>query len=200
MRRSLSTIIQADLCRHGGAAGFRALLWTYTHVPGFRFLYHLRAVAHYRRSLLAAPLYIYHRLMLNHCRFRYGLDISPAAAIGPGLYIGHFGGVVVSPYAVLGANCNIAQGVTIGAISRGPKTGAPLIGDRVWIGAHAIVVGKISVGNDALIGPGAYVNFDVPPNSVVLGNPGKVVSQAGSAGYVNHLYQPDASSPAPIGV
>jgi serine O-acetyltransferase len=138
--------------------------------------------------------------MLNHCRFRYGLDISPAAAIGPGLYIGHFGGVVVSPYAVLGANCNIAQGVTIGAISRGPKTGAPLIGDRVWIGAHAIVVGKISVGNDALIGPGAYVNFDVPPNSVVLGNPGKVVSQAGSAGYVNHLYQPDASSPAPIGV
>ena len=57
------------------------------------------------------------------------------------------------------------------------------------MGAHAIVVGKITIGNDALIAPGAYVNFDVPCGSVVLGNPGKIVSQKGSAGYINNIMQ-----------
>ena len=124
-------------------------------------------------------------MMLHHYRFKYGFDISPTTSIGPGLYIGHFGGVVISPYAVLGSNINIAQGVTIGAASRGPRTGAPTLEDRVWVGANAIIVGKVTIGREALIAPGAYVNFDVPPESVVLGNPGKVVSTSGSRGYVN---------------
>ncbi len=67
-------------------------------------------------------------------------------------------------------------GRTIGAASRGPRTGAPTLEDRVWVGANAIIVGKVTIGREALIAPGAYVNFDVPPESVVLGNPGKVVS------------------------
>src|ERR1700712_5807826 len=117
--------------------------------------------------------------MLNRYRFRYGFDISPQTSIGPGLYIGHFGGVVISPYAVLGANINIAQGVTIGATSRGARVGAPTLQDRVWVGANAILVGKITIGREALIAPGAYVNFDVPSKAVVMGNPGKIVSGAG---------------------
>ncbi len=103
------------------------------------------------------------------------------------MYIGHFGGVVISPYAVLGSNVNIAQGVTIGATSRGSRKGAPTLEDRVWVGANAIIVGKITVGSEALIAPGAYVNFDVPSKAIVLGNPGKVVSNGGSEGYVNHV-------------
>jgi serine O-acetyltransferase len=118
---------------------------------------------------------------------RYGFDISPAAMIGPGLYIGHFGGVVISPYAVLGKNINIAQGVTIGSTSTGPRKGAPTIEDRVWIGANAVVVGKITIGREVLIGPGAYVFFDVPSGAVVLGNPGIVVAHTGSTGYVNNV-------------
>ena len=98
--------------------------------------------------------------------------------------------MVVSPHAVLGANVNIAHGVTIGAASRGPRTGAPTLEDRVWVGANAVLVGNITVGHDALIAPGAYVNFDVPPMSVVLGNPGKVVSSEGSIGYVNRTLDP----------
>ncbi len=82
---------------------------------------------------------------------------------------------------------NIAQGVTIGAASRGARKGAPTLEDRVWVGANAIVVGKITVGHDALIAPGAYVNFDVPAMAVVLGNPGKVVAETGSVGYVNNM-------------
>lgn len=180
--------LRADLYRYSGETGLRALLREYLRTPGFRYTFYLRKVAYYRgkrRSLWLLP-YLYNRLWLNHYRFRYGFEISPTTKIGPGLYLGHFGGVVISPHAVLGANMNIAQGVTIGATSRGARRGAPSFGNRVWIGANAIVVGKVTIGDDALIGPGAYVNFDVPDRSIVIGNPGNIVSKAGSAGYVNN--------------
>lgn len=179
--------LRADVYRYRGNADARAFVTSYLRDPGFRFTYYLRKVTHYSRKKKSVAIfsYIYNRILLNHYRFRYGFDISPTTSIGPGLYIGHFGGVVISPYAVLGSNINIAQGVTIGAISRGPRTGAPTLEDRVWVGANAIIVGKITVGREALIAPGAYVNFDVPANSVVLGNPGKIVSTSGSRGYVN---------------
>lgn len=185
---SLWKTINADLYRYHGETGIRAFITTYLGVPGFRFTYYMRKVAFYGRYKKSFGLfaYLYNRAMYQHYRFKYGFDISPTTNIGVGLYIGHFGGVVISPYAVLGKNVNIAQGITIGATSRGEQKGAPTLEDRVWIGANAIIVGKITVGHDALIAPGAYVNFDVPPNTVVLGNPGKVVSDSGSAGYVNH--------------
>ncbi len=167
----------------------RAWMGAYGESPGFRFTFYLRKVAYYgqrRRGIGVLP-YLYNRIWLNHYRFRYGFEISPATRIGPGFYIGHFGGVVISPSAVIGANVNVAQGVTIGAASRGARRGAPTIEDRVWIGAHAIVVGKVTIGSDALIAPGAYVNFDVPEHSLVMGNPGKIVSNKGSEGYVNNL-------------
>lgn len=198
-RSSLRKTLDADLFRYRGETGWRAMLSAYIHEPGFRFTYHLRKVAHYapRRRSLGIFGYVYNRIRLHRYRFRYGFDISPTTVIGPGLYIGHFGGVVISPHAVLGRNVNIAQGVTIGAASRGARTGAPTLGDRVWVGANAIIVGKVTIGDDALIAPGAYVNFDVPAMSVVLGNPGKVVSNTGSVGYVNKvLVEPGAAASA----
>jgi len=184
---SLWQILRADVYRYRGKADRRAFVSSYLHDPGFRFTYYLRKVSFYskKKKSLAIFNYIYNRILLHHYRFKYGFDISPTTSIGPGLYIGHFGGVVISPHAVLGSNINIAQGVTIGAASRGPRTGAPTLEDRVWVGANAIIVGKVTIGREALIAPGAYVNFDVPPESVVLGNPGKVVSNSGSRGYVN---------------
>jgi len=183
--------LRADAYRYSGKTGFRAMLYGYFRHPGFRYTYYLRKVAFYsrRRRDVGVLAYLYNRFWLNHYRFRYGLDISPTTQIGPGLYIGHFGGVVISPHAVLGANVNVNQGVTIGATSRGSRVGAPTIGDRAWIGAHAIVVGKITVGADALIGPGAYVNFDVPEQAVILGNPGKIVAHTGSAGYIHNTLE-----------
>jgi serine O-acetyltransferase len=181
--------LRADAFRYTGREGIRPLFGSYLRDPGFRFTYYLRKVAYYapKRKSWGVFAYIYNRLWLNHYRFRYGFDLSPQTQIGPGFYIGHFGGIVVSPYAVLGSNVNIAQGVTIGATNRGNKAGVPVVQDRVWIGAHAILVGKITIGQDALIAPGAYVNFDVPEKAVVLGNPGKIVADTGSAGYVNRI-------------
>jgi serine O-acetyltransferase len=160
----------------------------YLRIPGFRFTYYLRKVAYYSAKKRSFGIfgYVYNRILLNHYRFRYGFDISPTTNIGDGLLLGHFGGVVISPYAVLGANVNIAQGVTIGATSRGAKMGAPTLEDKVWVGANAVIVGKITIGSEALIAPGAYVNFDVPAKAIVVGNPGKVVSDFGSVGYVNN--------------
>jgi serine O-acetyltransferase len=193
-RGTLRTTADADLFRYRGTTGRKAWLSAYLREPGFRFTHYLRKVAFYgeRKNGPWIFAYAYNRMILHHYRFRYGFDISPKTGIGPGLYIGHFGGVVISPHAVLGAQVNIAQGVTIGASSRGSRTGAPTLGDRVWVGAHAIIVGKVTIGNDALIAPGSYVNFDVPEMAVVLGNPGKVVSNAGSKGYVNNILGAEA--------
>ena len=191
MRAGLWATVRADLYRYRGAANWRAFLSAYIHDPGFRYTFYLRKVAFYatrRRGLGVLP-YLYNRLWLHHYRMRYGFEISPTMDLGKGLYIGHFGGVVINPAAVIGCNCNLAQGVTIGATSRGRRLGAPTLGDRVWVGAHAILVGKITIADEALIAPGAYVNFDVPAGSVVLGNPGRIVAQTGSRGYVNRVLE-----------
>ncbi len=192
MASDLRQTLRADLFRYRGQTGRRAFWSAYLREPGFRFTCYLRKTAHYssRKRSFAFFAYLYNRVLYHHYRFRYGFDISPTTRIGPGLYIGHFGGVVISPHAVLGANVNIAHGVTIGAASRGPRTGAPTLEDRVWVGANAVLVGNIVIGHDALIAPGAYVNFDVPPMAVVLGNPGKVISSEGSIGYVNRTLDP----------
>ncbi|HEY4379982.1 MAG TPA: hypothetical protein VGN01_06515 [Acidobacteriaceae bacterium] len=201
MAPELRQTIRADLYRYRGQADKSAFFSAYLHDPGFRFTYYLRKVAFYssRKKSLWIFAYIYNRIRLHRYRFKYGFDISPTTTIGPGLYIGHFGGVIISPHAVLGSNINIAQGVTIGAASRGPRTGAPTLEDRVWVGANAIIVGKVTIGHDALIAPGAFVNFDVPSMAVVLGNPGKVVSDSGSVGYVNRILgQPDRAVPPQV--
>ena len=198
MTPTLWNKLRADLYRYKANTRVRDFLAAYLQDPGFRYTYYLRKVAfysHWKRSIGLLP-YLYNRLRLNHYRFKYGFDISPATHIGPGFYIGHFGGIVVSPYAILGSDINIAQGVTIGATSRGARIGAPTLGDRVWVGANAIIVGRVTIGNDALIAPGAYVNFDVPAMSVVLGNPGKIVSQSGSKGYVNRMIDAPTLHPA----
>lgn len=189
MHGPLWQALRSDLFRYRGSADSRAFFSAYLRDPGFRFTWYLRKVAYYgaNKSALTFSAYAYNRILLNHYRFRYGFDISPSTKIGPGLYLGHFGGVVISPYAVLGESVNIAHGVTIGAESRGRRRGAPTLENRVWVGPHAIIVGKITIGAEAMIGPGAYVNFDVPAKALVLGNPGKVVSFPGSAGYVNNI-------------
>ena len=181
--------LQADLYRYRGQTGRRALLDAWWTEPGFRFTWYLRKVAFYasRKRGVGIFAYGYNRFWLNHYRFRYGFDISPTTRIGPGLYLGHWGGVVINPFTVLGSNVNIAKGATIGATSRGSRKGAPILEDRVWIGANATVVGRITLGKEVLIAPGAYVNFDVPSRAVVLGNPGRIVSDTGSEGYVNHV-------------
>lgn len=88
--------------------------------------------------------------------------------------------------AVLGKNINIATGVTIGQESRGKRKGCPTIGDNVWIGTNSVIVGNIKIGNDVLVAPLTFVNFDVPDHSIVIGNPAKIISKGNATeGYIN---------------
>ena len=93
------------------------------------------------------------------------------------LYIGHSGMVVINPDAEFGKNMNIAAGVTIGRENRGKRMGAPKFAGDCWIGANAVVVGNVHIGEDVLIAPLAYVNFDVPSHSIVIGNPARIIEK-----------------------
>lgn len=101
---------------------------------------------------------------------KYGLEIL-SYQIGKGLYLGHAHNISVNPNAIIGDNCNLNKGVTIGAENRGSRKGAPVLGNRVWVGANATVVGRITIGDDVLIAANTFVNMDVPSHSLVIGNP-----------------------------
>lgn len=83
------------------------------------------------------------------------------------------------------------QGVTIGAEFRGKRCGAPVIGNNVYIGANSVIVGKIVIGNNVLIAPNSFVNFNVENDSIVFGNPAKVISNRANAtkGYIFNEYK-----------
>jgi serine O-acetyltransferase len=180
--------IQADLFRYSGTPAGLKTFWKGLRIPGFRFTYALRQA---KRHSKYTPLGILFRLLVDRYYWKYGFQIPMRAEIGEGLYIGHIGNIVVNGDCRIGSNCNLAPGVTLGATNRGSKKGCPTLGDRVWVGANAAVVGGITIGNNVLIAPGAYVNFDVPDDSIVIGNPGKVIpSQNATQGYVEFILEP----------
>ena len=116
-------------------------------------------------------LSLYYRYRFSRIRKKRGIEIAYYSNIGKGLYLGHPYNITVNPYAVIGDNCNIHKGVLIGQENRGKRAGAPTIGNKVWIGINAAIVGKVTIGDDVLIAPNSYVNCDVPSHSIVFGNP-----------------------------
>lgn len=171
---------KSDLFRYYGNTGWKSFARGW-RTPGFRYIFFFRLAGSSGGLLKLAA-----RLLLKRYSIRYGIQIPYNTAIGEGFYIGHFGTIVVNSQAVIGRNCNIAQGVTIGQANRGKGQGVPVLGDEVWIGANAVIVGNVKIGNDVLIAPNAYVNFDVPDHSIVIGNPGTIrSSEAATAAYIN---------------
>jgi serine O-acetyltransferase len=137
-------------------------------------------------SLIRKPITIALTALGKLTEIVTGICIPAGCEIGDGLYIGHFGTIFLPSRGRLGKNCSVSQGVTIGLAGWGEKRGAPTIGDRVYIGPHAIVVGKITIGDDAVICAGAVVTRSVPPRAVVLGNPARVISHEGSFEYITY--------------
>ena len=121
---------------------------------------------------------------------KYGLEIPLGTQIDKGLYIGHAYNITINQHAKLGNNINIHKGVTIGQENRGKRKGTPTIGNFVWIGVNATIVGKISVGNDVLIAPNSFVNIDIPSHSIVIGNPCKIIPcNNATAFYINKVVE-----------
>lgn len=113
-----------------------------------------------------------------------GISIPYSCSIGHSFYIGHFGGIIINSNAIIGNNCNISQGVTIGVSGRGNNRGVPIIGDNNYIGANATIAGKIIIGNNCLIGSNSLVVYSLEDNSTVVGVPAKIINNYGSKGYI----------------
>ena len=113
-----------------------------------------------------------------------GISIPASAQIGHSFYIGHFGGVILNAKTIIGNNCNISQGVTIGISGQGKNRGVPKIGNNVYIGANAVIAGSIIIEDNVLIAACSLVNTNATSNSVMLGVPAIKVSEKSSEGYI----------------
>ena len=123
-----------------------------------------------RPSWLRKPFSLLYRLLRTAVQIVAGIELHCETRVGRRLLIEHFGGIIVSGDAVIGDDVVIRQGVTIGLRTTG-RRGAPVIGDRVDIGAGAKLLGNIRIGNDAVIGANAVVLCDVPEGALAVGIP-----------------------------
>lgn len=185
MRLELKEIINSDLFRMGGNTSRKSLFINQLLNPAFKFICIHRKCNFYRdRNKIK---YLFYRTKLYRLNIKYGFEISNEAKIGRGFKIDHRGSIVINPNAILGKNVNVTSGVLIGQQNRGKKKGAPIIGDNVWIGANTSIVGKVKIGSNVMIAPGIFINFDVPSNSIVFGNPGVIKkSLTATNGYIGY--------------
>ncbi len=143
--------------------------------PGLHAIW-LHRIAHtmYEHGWIVLP-----RLINTFSRFLTGIDIHPGAKLGRGLFIDHGMGVVIGETCEIGINVTLYQGVTLGGTGKEKGKRHPTIGDNVVVASGAKVLGSFSVGANSKIGSGSVVLQEVPANSVVVGIPGRVVTQNG---------------------
>jgi len=179
-------LVKSDLHRYAGNTVISSFIYHIILSPGFKHSFWMRTCTYSKTKFILRFLFFpIAWLILAHYEYKYGISISYKTQIGSGFYIGHFGGIFINHKAVVGKNCNISQQVTIGRTNRGGRKGTPVIGDNVYIGPGAKVIGNVHVGNNVAIGANCVVTKDIPDNSVVVGIPGKVISSEGSMGYIN---------------
>lgn len=166
----MKTVFSKDLYRYYGDGG-ESLGRRMLRPPELRYIALFRKANTCRFRLLR----LYYTVRLKLLSYKTQIQIPARTEIGEGFYIGHSGRVIINPEAKLGKNMNVSTGVVIGAENRGARKGAPTFDGYCWIGANAVIVGNVHIGEDVLIAPLAYVNFDVPPHSIVIGNPAKII-------------------------
>lgn len=165
-------LIQSDLYRYIGDNNksilkrLRFLLFT----PGYQYTYFWRHASNAKNPISR----LFWKILTRGCMFHSGIQLPVGTEVGPGLRISHFGQIVINPDTKIGRNFSIAQGTLIGN-AQGKHKGVPTIGDNVYMAANSIVIGGITIGDYVMIAPGAFVNFDVPAHSIVVGNPGKII-------------------------
>jgi len=141
--------------------------------PSFKAIMRYR-VAHW---LYLRKRYFLARWISQRAARKTGIEIHPGATIGRGLFIDHGHGVVIGETAVIGDNVTLYQGVTLGGTGKEQGKRHPTVGNNVMISAGAKVLGSFTIGENSKIGAGSVVLQEVPPNSTVVGVPGRVVKQ-----------------------
>lgn len=179
----------ADLYRVTGRTSWRQFVKQFLVGDTYRYNVALRVTAAgSRRSgyMNRASVFL-GRLWLRRLRRRMGINIPWSTDIGPGLLIGHAGGIVVNAAATIGPDCNLSHNVTIGVARGNRNPGVPRIGQRVYIGPGAVLIGAITVGDDAAIGANAVVTKDVPAGATARGNPAEIILDKGSGNYIHRI-------------
>jgi serine O-acetyltransferase len=170
----------------------RSILEIILCYPGFHALFFHR-LAHW---LWNKKLFLLGRLVSHVGRFLTGIEIHPGAKIGKGLFIDHGMGVVIGETAEIGDNVTLYHGVTLGGTSWQKGKRHPTIEDNVVVGAGAKILGPFKVGKNSIIGAGSVVVKEVPPNSTVVGIPGRVMHREGETGGVYQQLQADPEAKA----
>jgi serine O-acetyltransferase len=168
--KELISLIYSDLYRYTGNR--KGLVKNYFLIAGFHYTCLMRFVKYFSCHKKYFLFKVLFQLRLRHYMFKFGIQIPYQTQIGKGFYIGHFGDIVISPDSIIGNNVNISQGVTIGKANRGTNKGAAIIGNEVYIGPGAKIVGKVMIGNNVAIGANAVVTHDIPDNATVGGGTG----------------------------
>ena len=154
------------------------------------------AILHYRTAhkLYNKKHYFLARWISQRTAHKTGIEIHPGAQIGKGLFIDHGHGVVIGETTIIGDNVTLYQGVTLGGNGKEHGKRHPTIGNNVMISAGARVLGSFTVGDNSKIGSGSVVLSEVPPNSTVVGVPGRVVKQDNERiprEELDHVHLPD---------
>lgn len=186
--------IASDLFRYMTASGLKAFIRGW-YITGFRYTFFMRCCKYFAsKGFAAKPLFLICRIALRHYSVKYGFQIPWQTAIGPGLSIGHYGPVIVNPNARIGTNCNITVGVLLGLNHRVDAEGRslgfeyPSVGDRVALGNGSKIIGGVSVGDDSAIGVNSIVTHSIPPRSIAVGAPARVISDKGSGALVGSFH------------
>src|SRR4030095_11064889 len=184
MRRDVRTVLERD-------PAARSALEVVFCTPGVHAIWIHRAAHWFWRAGRQLP----GRWLPRVVRFLTGIEIHPAAVLGPGLFIDHGMGVVIGETAEVGENVSILQGVTLGGTSTKREKRHPPLGDNVVVGAGAKIIGGFRIGNGSRIGAGSVVVREVPENSVVVGVPGRVTFRDGARVGGIDLNQTDLPDP-----
>ena len=189
LRRDIQAVFERD-------PAARTTLEVITCYPGFHAL-RFHRLAHW---LWTHRLRLLARMLSHLSRFLTGIEIHPGAKIGEGFFIDHGMGVVIGETSEIGDNVTLYHGVTLGGTSMRKEKRHPTLCDNVIVGAGAKVLGPVKVGENARIGAGSVVVDDVPPNSTVVGIPGKVAygkpTRTAPAITLEHGNMPDPTSEA----
>jgi serine O-acetyltransferase len=195
--------LKADTVRQFGHFNGWLLARGFLASPTYRVLVTFRCCQAARRShpALRWPAFVVARLLHGLACQWAGIELPWRTEIAPGLALTHGRGMVINAGARIGSNVTLFHGVTLGQRDHIDKEGRrfttyPVIEDEVWIGPHAIVVGGVTIGRGSRIAGGAYVSRNIPPFSVVLGNPGEVV-KTGCTPDVDRRWDPLQGDPGP---
>ncbi len=170
MFKRIRSDVRAVLERDPAARSFWEVYFLYSGV---------RAIRSYRKAhwFYNKKMYFIARYISQRARKKTGIEIHPAAVIGDGVFIDHGMGVVIGETTVIGDNCTIYQGVTLGGTGKDKGKRHPTIGNNVVIGSGAKVLGPFKVGDNSKIAANAVVLSEIPDNCTVVGVPGRIVKK-----------------------